>query len=156
MHDARRVRVRQPLGHLRGDADGLRNRQRSPGEALLQRLALVVRHHEVELAVRGLVDLVDCADVRVVQGRGGLRLLQEPLLGRLVAGQVRRQELDGDLALQARVVGRVDDPHAAVAEFGADRVRAERGAWREGHGRAGLYPRPGDVTRPVDPGAARR
>ena len=59
--------------------------------------------------------------------------LQEPLLGGLVAGQVRREELDGHLALQARVLGRVDDPHAAVAEFGADRVRAEGGTWREGH-----------------------
>ncbi len=36
----------------------------------------------------------------------------------------------GDLALQARVLGRVDDPHPAVAEFGADGVRAE--------GRAGV------------------
>ncbi len=38
-----------------------------------------------------------------------------------------------DLALQARVAGRVDDPHAAVAQFGADGVRAEGGAWDEGH-----------------------
>ncbi len=64
----------------------------------------------------------------------GLRFLEEPLLGRLVAGQIRRQQLDGHLALQARVEGGVDDPHAAVAEFGADGVRAEGGAWAEGHG----------------------
>ncbi len=42
------------------------------------------------------------------------------------------------LALQARVVRGVDDPHAAVAEFGADGVRAEGGAEVEGHGRGGL------------------
>ena len=36
--------------------------------------------------------------------------------------------------LVARVPFGPDDAHAAVAEFGADRVRAERGAWREGHG----------------------
>ena len=53
--------------------------------------------------------------------------------------RVRREELDGHLALQARVVGRVDDPHPAVAEFGGDRVRAESGARREGHGKDGLY-----------------
>ncbi len=79
----------------------------------------------------------------MVEGRGGLRFLQKPLLGGLVAGQVRREELDGDLALQARVVGGVHDAHAAVAEFGTDRIRAERGAWAEGHVRGWsvrLYP----------------
>ena len=43
----------------------------------------------------------------------------------LASPQVRREELDGDLSRQARVLGRVDDPHAALAEFGADRIRAE-------------------------------
>ena len=66
-------------------------------------------------------------DRNLTASRGPRRLgfLQEPLLGRLVAGQVRREELDGDLALQARVLGRVDDPHAAVAQVGGDAVWAE-------------------------------
>ena len=72
--------------------------------------------------------------VGVVERRGRLGFLEEPLLGRLVAGQVRREELDGDLALQARILGRVDDAHPAVAEFGADRIRAERGTWSQRHG----------------------
>ena len=38
---------------------------------------------------------------------------------------VRRQDLDRDLALEAGVLGAVDDPHAAVADFGQDGVRAE-------------------------------
>ena len=61
--------------------------------------------------------------------------LQEPLLGGVVAGQVRREELDGDLPLEARVLGRVDNPHPAVAEFGEDGVRAELSAWGQRHGR---------------------
>ena len=44
-------------------------------------------------------------------------------------------------ALQARVLGRVDDPHATVAEVGGDGVRAEGGACGEGHTEAGLYAR---------------
>ena len=56
-----------------------------------------------------------------------------PEMGQAVCPEVRREDLDRHLALQARVLGRVDDPHAAVAEFGADRVRAEGGAWGEGH-----------------------
>ena len=44
----------------------------------------------------------------------------------------------GHLALQARIAGRVDDPHPAVAEFGEDRIRAEGGTWGEGHGEGRL------------------
>ena len=65
-----------------------------------------------------------------------------------MTGQIGRQGLDRHLALQARVLGGVDDPYAAVAQFGADRIRAERGTWSEGHGR-------GWIIRPypsVEPG----
>ena len=41
--------------------------------------------------------------------------------GRLVAGLLPH------LAVEARVVGRVDGPYTAVAELGADRIRAEGG-----------------------------
>ena len=61
----------------------------------------------------------------VVEDRGRLGLLEEASLRGLVAGQVGRQDLDRHLAVQARVVARVDDPHPAAAELGADRVRAE-------------------------------
>ena len=96
--------------------------------ASLERLPLVVGHYEVELAVVRLVDLVDCADVGMVKGRCRLRLLEKPLFGGVVASQIRREQLDGHLTLETRVLGGVDDAHAAVAEFGGDRVRAERRA----------------------------
>ena len=86
MHDARAVGLRQPLANLRGDVHRLVHLQRPPLDPLLQRLALVVGHHEVQLPVGGLVDLVDRADVGVVEGRGRFRLLQKPLLRGLVAG----------------------------------------------------------------------
>ncbi len=56
------------------------------------------------------------------------------LLGRLVAGQIGRQDLDRHLTVEARVLGGVDDPHPAVAECGAEGVRAEGGTGRESHG----------------------
>ncbi len=46
---------------------------------------------------------------------------------RVLAGQIGWEDFDRHLAVEARVVGGVDDPHAAVAEFGEDRVRAEGG-----------------------------
>ena len=40
-------------------------------------------------------------------------LLQEALLGRVVTGQVGRQDLDGHLAVQARVHALATDPRGA-------------------------------------------
>ena len=138
MHDARAVGLCQPPPNLLGDIHRLVQRQRPPFDPLLERPPLVVRHHQVQLAVGCLVDLVDGANVGVVEGRCRLGFLEKPLLGHFVAGQVRREELDGDLALQPRVLGRVDDPHPTCAKLSQDRVRAEGGTWGQRHGRAGL------------------
>ena len=83
MGDARAVRFGQALPHLCGDVDGVVQRKRTTGDPLLECLPLVVGHHEIQLPVVRLVDLVDGADVGMVQCRGRLGLLQEPLLGRL-------------------------------------------------------------------------
>ena len=135
MHDARAVRFGQPLPDLRSDVDGVVHLQRPARDPLLERLPRVVRHHEVELPVGRLVDLVDGADVRMIEGRRGLGFLQEPLLGGLVAGQIRWQQLNGDLALEAGILREVDDAHAALAQLGPDLVRAERGSGGQGHRR---------------------
>ena len=55
----------------------------------------------------------------------------------VVGGEVRGQELDGDGALQAGVLGLVDDGHAACAELAGDLIRAELGAGGERHGTGG-------------------
>ena len=47
---------------------------------------------------------------------------------------IEGQNLDRHLTARPWVVGGVDDPHPAAAEFGEDRIRAEGGAWGEGHG----------------------
>ena len=64
----------------------------------------------------------DRADVGVVQRRRRLRLVQEPLLGLRVPGQLRRQELQGHGALQGGVLGPVHHAHPARAELRQDPV----------------------------------
>ena len=45
-------------------------------------------------------------------------------------GEIRRQHFEGDLALEARILGQVDLAHATMTEFGGDLVVRER---RAGH-----------------------
>ncbi len=137
MDDPGRVGLRQPLSHLRGDVDGVVHRQRPPCDPLLERLALVVRHHEVELsgAVSGLVDLVDRADVGVVQRRGGLRLQEEALLRRGFTDQIRGKNFDGHLPVEPGILRPVDDAHPAPAELGRDLVGTDRRTRNQGHRR---------------------
>ena len=70
-----------------------------------------------------LFDVVDRADVRMVQRGGRARLAAEPVERLGVAGDVLRQKLERDGPAEPGVFGLVDDTHPAVAEFGHDAVR---------------------------------
>ena len=87
----------------------------------------------IQLPVGGLVDLVDRADVGVVQRRGGLGFLEEPLFGGVVSRQTRGQQLDRDRALEAGIGGLVDHTHPAAADEGGHVVVAKSGADVQGH-----------------------
>ena len=72
--------------------------------------------------------------MRVVQAGDGLRLALEPLFEIGVGGDMLRQHLDGDGAVQAGVAGFVHLTHAARANGREDLVGAERGAGCKRHG----------------------
>jgi hypothetical protein len=97
------------------------------GEQRLQVVAVDETHRDVQHAV-GLARLVDRDHVRVVERGCELGLAQEPLPEPLVLGELRRQELEGDIALQARVMGAVDDAHATASDERLDPVAEELGA----------------------------
>ena len=89
-----------------------------------QRLARQVLHHEVGGAVM-LADVVQRADVRVVQPGDGLGLALEAGTAVGVGAELGRQDLDGDAAIEAGVAGLVDLAHAARADGGLDLVGPE-------------------------------
>src|ERR1017187_4222025 len=60
--------------------------------------------------------LEDRDDVRVVDGRGGPRLPDEPLPEGLVKGEVRGQDLQCDPSVKPDVAVTVDDSHPAPAD----------------------------------------
>ena len=85
-------------------------------DALLERLALVMGHGDEKLALVRLADLVDGADLGMIQGRGRLGLMDEPLLLVLVGVQVLGQELQGHGLPEGQIIGPVDLSHSAAPE----------------------------------------
>ena len=148
MDDALAMRLVERVGDLDGDLQRLVERERPFLEARGQRLALEMRHDQVVRAIDA-ADVVDAADVGMVQrgDRPGLALEACPRIG--IAGDVARQDLDGDRAIEARVAGLVDLAHPAGAERRGDLIRAEPGAWGSAivESVCGFYSQPGPTVQ---------
>ena len=69
------------------------------------------------LAILGLIDLVNGADVGMIQSRSCPGLVNEPRLGLGIAGQAGGQEFQGDKTLQPHILSLIDDAHAALADL---------------------------------------
>src|SRR6185295_11212057 len=122
-------------GDLGGDVDGLEQRQRPALDPALEGLAVAEGHGDEQPLVLRLVDLVDGADVGMVEHRGGPRLAQEaPLVG-LVAATVGGEELEGDGAPELEVLGLVHDSRTPAGEAFENPVAGDgaadqrRGPW---------------------------
>jgi hypothetical protein len=96
-------------------------------DAVPEGLALEPLHADEGLALV-LADVVDGADVRVVEGGSGPGLALESLPGLAVGEQAFREELEGDAAPEPRVLGLVDDAHASAAELPEHAVVGDRPA----------------------------
>ena len=93
-----------------------------PLQPLPQRAALHVGH-DVEEQLAGLARVVDRQDVRVGESGGELDLAEEPV-GADRGREVRPEDLQGDLAVVAEVLGEEHDGHAALAELALEAVAA--------------------------------
>ena len=121
VHDAARVRGLEGIGDLRRrDRAASRACSGPAAEPVPQRLALEQLHGDERLALV-LADVVDRADVGVLErgGRAGLAL--QPLERLRVPAQLLRQELQRHAAAELQVLRLVDDAHAAAAELREDR-----------------------------------
>ncbi len=128
MHEAAGMGRIERARHLRDDAGRVRRVQTAELEALLQVAPLDIAHRDEEEVVVGRPGLVDRDDVRVVDRRGQLRLVQEAITERLVLGEVGGEELERNPPLERQILGQVDDAHAAPAEQRLDPVAGELGS----------------------------
>ena len=118
--------LRETPCDLNRDIDRLIYGQWPAGDLLLQRLSLVILHDDEHLTARRngigravlcLVDVMNHADVVVLQGRSRFRFMDKPVPGFGISGQFRRQEFEGDGTIELEVLGLVDNAHAPAAEF---------------------------------------
>ncbi len=73
--------------------------------------------HDDEGLIVIVVNLMDGADVGMVQGRSCARLAAKARQGQRIVSDLGRQKLDGHEASQLEVLGLIDHAHAAAAEF---------------------------------------
>ena len=123
MDDVARVRVVERRRDLPRDGDGVVDREIALAvEPVAERLALEEGHDVEQLAV-GVARVEQRDDVRMAEPRGDLDLAQEAL-GPDGVGELGLEELDGDLATVAQVVGEIDGRHPAAADHALDAVAA--------------------------------
>ena len=138
------------LGDLAGDLGRPLGRERPRPEPLRQVLSLQELGHRVgDSLVRPRI--VNRENVRMVQGRDGMRLRVEALEAFAVVDRRVRQHFQRHLAPQPGVPRAVDVSHAAVPERRDDLVRTDLFALGERHLREEYASRRPERGRPVLP-----
>ena len=125
MHDAGGVRGGHAFGNLDGDVERLGQRHRPVVEDLPERASRHQLHHE-HVGVVDREDVEDRDDMGIVECGGGARFVEEAGATLMVVGFVRRQDLEGDAAIEAQVDRLVHHAHAAGAQLGEDLVVHQR------------------------------
>ena len=111
----------QRIGHLDADVEDLIHLHRLAPQPVLQAHAFQLLHDDEGMAVE-VLDVVNGADAGMVQLRSGARFQHEAAQGLGVVDQVVGNELQGDVAAQARVDRVVNHAHAATTELADDAV----------------------------------
>ena len=149
--DPARVRLGQPARRSGRDAHRLFDRQRPSRDPLLQRLAVVQRHRQIELSRLGLADLVQRADVGVLEPADGPRLQPEALRRRNRRCRDGAQKLERDGAPEPGVQRPVDHAHRPAADLLVHLVRADGLPHQRHRAWCGGGPRPVRNRRPAGP-----
>src|SRR3990172_4461158 len=125
VEDARGVSGIERVGGLDRNLDDPTGVQRPLVDELLEGLPLHELHHDEGAAVV-LSDVVDGADVRVVECGCGTGFPLKPVQGFRITPQLVGQNLEGHVPPQAGVLRFVHDAHAAAAELLHDAIVGNR------------------------------
>src|SRR4029077_2282627 len=93
-------------------------------QSLGHRLALQV-FHDNEINAILVADVVQRADVRMIQARNNFGFALEALTACRIVSKMRRKNLDGDGALQPRVPRPIYFSHSTSTDWSDDLVRTQ-------------------------------
>ena len=132
MDHAFAVRRFQSVGQLQPNLEDFFLRQGPGCQPLIQRCAGdQLSHQEIDVLLS--VEVMHSGDIRMIQARQSDRFLAEAFAGRVVCQGPRRQDLEGDVALQALIVRAVHHAHPARADSFENPIVTQRppddGAW---------------------------
>jgi hypothetical protein len=112
MHDARLVRDVERVSDLLRGFDRRSDRDRTLCDPIGQRVAFDEFEHERRLS-RTLNDVVDRGDVRMIECGQRARLALESGHRIPIGGNARREDLDRDIAAQARIACAIHLAHSS-------------------------------------------
>ena len=121
MNDSLGMRGIEGIGNLNRQIEQRFRIHRAAVDAVFQRLPFQELHDDEGLAVF-LVNLVDGADVGMVQRRRGARFPLKAIQGLAILGKFFGQKLKRDEAAKFEILGPVNDTHAAAAQLLDDAV----------------------------------
>ena len=124
MHHVLLVSFRESLRELRRETERSRDREALPREKRAQLLPRDELHRD-EMDSLGFVDLVNGRNVRMVDRRRRLRLLNEPSALAFVRHELGRQDLHRHFAIEPGIEGSIHHSHTAPAELFLDSVMGQ-------------------------------
>ena len=120
------------VGNLDGIAQHLIQRQRAFLQMLRQGFTFDVLHHEIVGSVL-MANIVENADVRMIQTGNGSRFALEALAKLLPARVVVWKDFDGDDAVETRIAGAIHLTHSSRSNAGENFVGTQTLASRGRH-----------------------
>src|SRR5581483_2591078 len=121
VYDALHMRRIQSICNLDGQTEKNFWIEWSPGDEMFEGFAIEVFHGDECMAIL-LADVVDSANIGMIQCRSGLRFPLETSQGLGVAGNFVRQKFQSDEAMQTGIFCFVDNAHTAATKLFDDPV----------------------------------
>src|SRR5271170_6652708 len=115
MNDAFSMRRIEGVGDLDGEGQELLDIERPAGDAMLQRQAVEALHHH-KGAVVFLANVVDGANVRMIQGGGRFGFAAKTFERLRITGDLFGKKLESDEAIEASILRFVDNAHTSTTE----------------------------------------
>ena len=137
VNDATTMGSVESISDLSGVLERLTDRYGPLGKTVGERFTVEKLHDQVVDAIV-TADIMQCADVRMIESRHRTCLVLEPLSPSRVAARITGDDLDGDSTIETRIRCAIHLPHPAPANSGHDLIRAEPRPRHKAH-RLGLF-----------------